>query len=790
MMRGAKTIFEEVCELDEAEQQAALDRLCGDDVSLLDEVRSLLSAQKNAGEFLIQPTLDSADSNLAPTLDTVDISERAGSKVDRYKLLEKIGEGGFGVVYMAQQSEPIRRRVALKIIKLGMDTEQVVARFEAERQALAMMDHPNIARVIDGGSTETGRPFFVMELVRGDIITEYCDQKRLPLADRLRLFQQVCRAIEHAHQKGIIHRDIKPSNVLVTISDDQPLVKVIDFGIAKATNASLTDKTLFTQFRQLIGTPLYMSPEQAERSGVDVDTRTDIYSLGVLLYEMLTGRTPLDPKKLNSAALGELQRMIAQDEPSKPSVMVSSAIGDFGEIAKRRSIDAARLGNSLSGDLDWIVLKALEKDRSRRYSGASHFAADIERYLNDEAVEATPPSRAYQLRKFARRNRGMLATAASILLVLMAGLVGTSIAAAWAINEKGRANEARAIAEQNAQNARRAALLAGASPMLTEADARSLAESWQTEIAELKSKVGAEHVDAIKLQSQFASWFATWLTQHQKWGEAKTLVDDIYPMAKSKIGLRDPVFMSLCNLKFQIGVATDEDAGQRADTFTDLIASMTEIHGKDKSAVLLPEYAGTLATAGRTEEASNAVRQFVAFRSKASSPLTPMDNTRIDIGIQQLMDWGQSNPDLMQELKSLRDVGIATDANATVKNDDELASDLMKLQGRWIEINSANKKLTMSQEFKGQTSTTFFVDNDGKVDRGHSGRIALTRSGGAKVLTSYIGASKNNGISFIYHLEGDTLSVVSKMLSNRNSLPAVEFHQWKKVKDAGPGAVN
>lgn len=294
---------------------------CGDDSALREEVESLLSAHDKASRFMADATSEFVE----PAPAEHSLPEEPGKMVDRYKLLEVIGEGGFGVVYMAQQNEPIRRRVALKIIKLGMDTKQVVARFEAERQALAMMDHPNIARVIDGGATSTGRPYFVMELVRGELITEYCDKARLTTRARLELFQQVCAAIQHAHQKGIIHRDIKPSNVLVTISDDKPLVKVIDFGIAKATNSELTEKTLFTEFRQLIGTPQYMSPEQAERSGVDVDTRTDIYSLGVLLYEMLTGRTPIDPKVLGSAAWHELQRVICEEEPPRPSTLVSTA---------------------------------------------------------------------------------------------------------------------------------------------------------------------------------------------------------------------------------------------------------------------------------------------------------------------------------------------------------------------------------------------------------------------------------------------------------------------------------
>ncbi len=463
MTRNAQHIFDQVCDLDAAGRDENLTRLCGNDSQLRRDVESLLAAHDAAGQFLQEPTLDpsASDPVLMSTpkisssgLAEVRISEGPGSVVDRYKLLEKIGEGGFGVVYMAQQSEPIRRRVALKIIKLGMDTKQVVRRFEAERQALALMDHPNIARVIDGGSTETGRPYFVMELVRGDPITEYCDQKRLPVRERLELFQQVCRAIEHAHQKGIIHRDIKPSNVLVTIADDKPLVKVIDFGIAKATSGELTNKTLFTEFRQLLGTPLYMSPEQAESSGVDIDTRTDVYSLGVLLYEVLTGRTPLDPKKLNSAAYGELQRMIVEDEPSKPSVMVTSSLAaEISEVAKRRGIEPSRLGQMLRGDLDWIVLKAIDKDRSRRYSTASHFAADIERFLQDEAVEATPPSNVYQLRKFTRRHRGLLGTAAAIFLALVVGLVATSISAAWAIRSEQAARVALQKAEANERSA-------------------------------------------------------------------------------------------------------------------------------------------------------------------------------------------------------------------------------------------------------------------------------------------------------------------------------------------------
>ena len=351
-------------------------------------------------------------------------TEKAGDKIGRYKLLQQIGEGGCGVVYMAEQEEPVRRKVALKVIKLGMDTKSVIARFEAERQALAMMDHPNIAKVLDAGATENGRPFFVMELVRGIKITDYCDQNKLNTEARLKLFMQVCHAIQHAHQKGIIHRDIKPSNILVTLHDGQPVPKVIDFGIAKATQGRLTDQTLFTAFEQFIGTPAYMSPEQAEMSGLDVDTRSDIYALGVLLYELLTGQTPFDPKELVKSGLDEMRRTIREQEPQRPSTRLSTMLdADLTAVAQRRQSEAPKLIPLLSGDLDWIVMKSLEKDRTRRYETANGFAMDIQRYLGNEPVVARPPSTLYRFQKLARRNKTMFATAGVGLATLVIGLI-------------------------------------------------------------------------------------------------------------------------------------------------------------------------------------------------------------------------------------------------------------------------------------------------------------------------------------------------------------------------------
>src|SRR5215472_1797828 len=371
------------------------------------------------------------------------VTEKPGDKIGRYKLLQQIGEGGCGVVYMAEQEEPVRRRVALKVIKLGMDTKSVIARFEAERQALAMMDHPNIAKVLDAGATDNGRPFFVMELVRGIKITDYCDQNKLSTEERLGLFMQVCNAIQHAHQKGIIHRDIKPSNILVTLHDGKPVPKVIDFCIAKATQGRLTDQTLFTAFEQFIGTPAYMSPEQAELTMKDVDTRTDIYSLGVLLYELLTGKTPFDAQQLLASGLDAMRRTIREQEPERPSTKLSTMMdGELTTTARHRHTEAPKLIHQLRGDLDWIVMKTLEKDRARRYETANGLARDVQRYLADEPVVARPPSRLYRFQKLARRNKLAFAASGAVAAALIVGLA----AATWEYLKE-RTSRQRAVAE-------------------------------------------------------------------------------------------------------------------------------------------------------------------------------------------------------------------------------------------------------------------------------------------------------------------------------------------------------
>ncbi len=423
------------------ERSAYLDEACAGDLDLRARVEALITEHENPGSFLDGPPLVRNRTDLSQST----LLERDGTVVGRYKLLEQIGEGGFGVVFMAEQLEPVRRNVAVKIIKPGMDSKPVIARFESERQALAMMDHQNIAKVLDAGTTDLGRPYFVMELVKGSPITQFCDDHKLTPDQRLELFIPVCHAIQHAHQKGIIHRDIKPSNVLVCHFDGEPVPKVIDFGVAKAIDQRLTNQTVFTKFGQIIGTLEYMSPEQAEMSQLDIDTRSDIYSLGTLLYELLTGTTPFEADRLRSAAFDEMRRIIREEVPQLPSQRLTT-IENLRTVTAKRRVDAQSLRRIVRGELDWIVMKSLEKQRTRRYESATNLARDLRRYLKREPVEAGPPSRAYQLRKFVSRNRAAVVTACTLLAVLCLGVIGTSMGMARARNE---AVKASVFAERN-----------------------------------------------------------------------------------------------------------------------------------------------------------------------------------------------------------------------------------------------------------------------------------------------------------------------------------------------------
>jgi serine/threonine protein kinase/Tfp pilus assembly protein PilF len=518
------TIFCAAIEIGSEEERAAyLVRACGKDHDLQARVEKLLDAHMGAGSFLEEPAVappppreppsaPSSASQLRP-------SEGTGTRIGPYKLLEQIGEGGFGVVFMAEQQQPVRRKVALKVLKPGMDTKQVVARFEAERQALALMDHPHIAHVLDAGTTDTGRPFFVMELIRAVPITQFCDDNQLTPRERLALFLTVCQAVQHAHQKGIIHRDLKPSNVLVTLLDSKPVVKVIDFGIAKALGQErLTDKTLFTGFALMIGTPLYMSPEQAEMSGKDVDTRTDIYALGVLLYELLTGTTPFDKERLKDASYDEIRRIIREEEPAKPSTRISTLGQAASTVSANRKSEPRRLSQLFRGELDWMVMKALEKDRNRRYDTASSFAADVQRYLHGEPVQASPLGTGYRVRKLIQKHKKPLLLVVAVAALLLSAVVivkaqrdARQAQLSRGVNEA--LNQATALRERaKAATVGSAALFARAREQMQRALALvedGLADAALTaQVSQLQAELDAEEKDRTLVTALDEAWLA------------------------------------------------------------------------------------------------------------------------------------------------------------------------------------------------------------------------------------------------------------------------------------------
>ncbi len=472
-----KTIFFDALELDDPDERSRfLDQACAGNRALRDSVDALLRSSEQTDHLIDRPPIR-MPVDLVHMADTVSAGNHwIDKRIGGYRLMEQIGEGGFGLVFVAQQDKPVRRQVALKVVKPGMNSKDVIARFAAEQQAVAMMDHPNIAQVFDAGVTDDGLPFFVMELVRGVPMNEFADAHRLTVRERLELFIDLCQAVHHAHQKAVIHRDIKPSNVLVTLHDDRPVVKVIDFGVAKAIGHSLTDQTIYTRFVAMIGTPLYMSPEQAEMSGLDVDTRSDIYSLGVMLYELLSGATPFESERLDSVGLDELRRIIREEEPPTPSRRLTTMGERATTVSASRKIEPSRLSSTLRGDLDWIAMKSLEKDRNRRYGSAMSLAEDLRRYLRQEPIEARPPSAAYQLTKFARRNRVAFTTAALVLLSLAGGL----IASLWQMQRVARErDEKEALVreiEQFAQQVTRANELVAGGQSLAEADQLQAAE--------------------------------------------------------------------------------------------------------------------------------------------------------------------------------------------------------------------------------------------------------------------------------------------------------------------------
>jgi serine/threonine protein kinase/tetratricopeptide (TPR) repeat protein len=542
-------IFNEALDLDSPTDRAAyLDRACAGDPALRARVEELLAVHSRAGSFLESPVV--------PTIDPVPRGpdECPGGLIGPYKLLEKIGEGGMGEVWMAEQRAPMQRKVALKIIKAGMDTRQVVARFEAERQALALMDHPNIAKILDAGATDSGRPYFVMELVKGTPITTYCDQRRLTLRERLELFVPICQAIQHAHQKGIIHRDLKPSNVLIAPYDGRPVPKVIDFGVAKAIGRRLTERTLYTGFGAVIGTLEYMSPEQAELNNQDIDTRSDIYALGVLLYELLTGTTPLSHERVTQAAFTEMLRVIREEEPPKPSTRLSDSKETLPAIAEQRHTEPARLPKLVQGELDWIVMKALEKDRNRRYETASSLARDIESYLHDEPVLACPPSAGYRVKKFLRRNKGPVTAVAVVLLALVGGIVGTT----WGMF---RAQQARREADARAAETQAVLGIVGnRGPDIIENKAEAVKVHEQILIFR-RATLGPDHPDTLRSMHQVA--YDYWaLGRH---ADALALCDETLTLRTAKPGPDHPLTLISRELKAKVLF----DSGRREEGLKD-----------------------------------------------------------------------------------------------------------------------------------------------------------------------------------------------------------------------------
>jgi eukaryotic-like serine/threonine-protein kinase len=533
--RHLMTIFATALEREDGPaRDAYLAEACAAAPELRARVEALLRAHGLAGHFL-EPTIPARHTSELPADLPPDGSTghweatlATGSVVaGRYKLLEEIGEGGMGSVWMAQQTEPVRRKVALKLIKPGMDSRQVLARFEAERQALALMDHPNIAKVLDGGATEGGRPFFVMELVKGVSITTYCDDRRLSPRDRLGLFAQVCAAVQHAHQKGVIHRDLKPSNVLVAPYDGVPVPKVIDFGVAKAAGQPLTEKTLFTGIGAVVGTPEYMSPEQAELNNADIDTRSDVYALGVLLYELLTGTTPLTRRRRKEAALLEVLRIVREEEPPRPSTRLSTT-DELPTIAANRGVEPRTLSGLVQGELDWIVMKALEKDRGRRYATANGLAEDVRRFLAHEPVQACPPSATYRLRKFVRRNRAWVGTAAAVAALLVVATAVSAALAVWAREAEGVARSDRSRAEGLART--EAAARARADEQTKLATDRAADLAWRLYVhranlayreATANNVAGADALlEACELRHRGWEWSFCWRLCHM---EAMTL---------------------------------------------------------------------------------------------------------------------------------------------------------------------------------------------------------------------------------------------------------------------------
>jgi serine/threonine protein kinase/tetratricopeptide (TPR) repeat protein len=691
---------------DPAERAAYLDEACGADADLRRGVEELLQAHGAAGRFLERPAAAPRGTAEYQPADGVSPREGPGTVIGPYKLLQQIGEGGMGVVYMAEQEKLVRRRVALKVIKPGMDSKQVIARFEAERQALAMMDHLHIAKVLDAGTTETGRPYFVMELVRGVPITKFCDQEHLTPRERLELFVPVCQAVQHAHQKGVIHRDLKPSNILVTLYDGKPVPKIIDFGVAKALHTRLTDRTMFTEFGAVVGTLEYMSPEQAEMSGLDVDTRSDIYALGVLLYELLTGTTPFDRKRLRRAALAEAMRIIHEEEPPRSSTRLSQSGESLASIAAARKTEPAKLPKLVRGELDWIVMKCLEKDRERRYESANGLARDVQRYLADEPVEACPPSAGYRLRKFARKHKQAIGLAAAFAALLAAGAVVSTALAVRAL----RAERTARVAEGDAKRDRDAARQA-------EADIRAVTECLVKDllIVDQPERQGpgsgikvtvkrAMDAAASKLAELFADQPKEEAEARQALGEQYLFMED-YPAAEEQ-------FRRALALRRQV-LGREHEETLHTQYFLAFV-----LEGRGKEAEVIPLYEGVLPLwkvkfgpdaldtlvlmdnlarlyqgAGRWSEAEPLLRECLAIRARKYPEEWSTFNDRSLLGgaLAGQKKYAEAEPLLVEGYEGLKARAKAIPAAQRAAHLTEALERLVQLYDGWGKPDAAAK---------------------------------------------------------------------------------------------------
>lgn len=682
-LRRIRQIAERAAAIEPDRRCTFLDAACGADSELRLEVERLLGVgTPSAMQATEIPETTSTD---------VPVTKVRGRSIGPYRILRTLGEGGMGTVYQAEQTSPVRRTVALKVIKLGMDTEHVVARFESERQALAMMDHPSIARVLDAGATPDGRPYFVMEYVAGLPITEYCDTNRMPMKHRLRLFIQVCAAVQHAHQKGIIHRDLKPSNILVTAQGDSPSPRIIDFGIAKATSRRLTDKTLFTEVGSFVGTPLYMSPEQFETTAIDVDTRSDVYSLGVVLYELMTGTTPLAPSASALHDVAEIRQRIREEDSPRPSTRITKG-GTMELVARARGVDPNTLLREVRGDLDWIVLKALEKDRTRRYSSASELAADIERHLNDEPVVAGPPSKRYRMKKFVRRHRWGVAASTLLVLALCGGIAGTTVGLVRATRAEAAAKRAESEARLEAETAKRTVdfldtLFEGSDPGKTRGGSITAREILDKGVGKIRVGLDKDPLIQARLMITMGSVYRSL----GLYSEARGILSDAVGILRRNVGEDDPRTLDGMNTLVGLLILAG-DTDEAARLLDDTLPRVERIFGPEavETARTLNNRAAMHLKAGHYAEAVPLLARALTIREKTlgsdhpdvAKMLTNLGYVRLN-----LKDYAGAKRDLERAV-AIRTRALGPDHLDTVKPLHNLGL-VFKAQGRLAEARDA-----------------------------------------------------------------------------------------------------